>query len=88
MQIRTIADLAALVRSRRTEMEMSQADLAAAAGVSRKWIVDLEAGKASVELGLAFRVLDSLGVALALDEASPEPGAADLDALLDQYRRG
>jgi len=88
MQIRTIADLAAAVRTRRQDLRWTQATLAARAGVSRKWLVDLEAGKASIEIGLLLRVLDALDLALQTTEAAPQDAGRDLDRLLDAYRRG
>jgi HTH-type transcriptional regulator/antitoxin HipB len=92
MTVRSIRDLAGAVRGRRIDLGMSQADLAAHAGVSRKWIYEFEAGKATAELGLLLRVLDALGLALELapdDDASAsgKVAAADLDALLDEHRR-
>lgn len=92
MTVRSIRDLAAAVRGRRIDLGMSQADLAAHAGVSRKWIYEFEAGKSTAELGLLLRVLDALGLALELapdDDARASGGgeAADLDALLDEHRR-
>jgi HTH-type transcriptional regulator/antitoxin HipB len=92
MTVRSIRDLAGAVRGRRIDLGMSQADLAAHAGVSRKWIYEFEAGKATAELGLLLRVLDALGLALELapdDDASASGKvvAADLDALLDEHRR-
>lgn len=60
-----------------------------AAGVSRRWIVDLEAGKPRAELGLVLRVLSALGIPLTADapEAptrsdSVSTHAFDLDAHL------
>jgi putative transcriptional regulator len=42
--------------------EMTQAELAEKAGVSRQTIVAIEAGKYSPSLELAFRIADSFGV--------------------------
>ena len=67
MQVATAADLGQLVKAARIRRGMSQADLAAAAGVSRRWMVDLEAGKPRAELDLALRVLAALGVVLRAD---------------------
>ncbi len=91
MAIRSTRDLAAVVRGRRIDLGLSQADVASRAGVSRKWVYEFEAGKATAEFGLILRVLDALGLALdlaATDGASPLPkdSAVDLDALLDEYR--
>ncbi|HVC82913.1 MAG TPA: helix-turn-helix domain-containing protein [Chloroflexota bacterium] len=91
MRVRSIRDMAAAVRGRRTDLTLSQAELARRAGVSRKWISEFEAGKSTAEFGLVIRVLEELG--LVLDLISGEDAAAtlpatvvDLDALLDQYR--
>lgn len=88
MRLRTINDIAAAVRGRRVARGQSQAELAVLAGVSRKWLVDLEAGKSSVEMGLILRVFDALDLALAADDAIEDPSATMLDDLLLEYRRG
>lgn len=90
MQVATAADVGRLVRATRTRRAMSQADLAAAAGVSRRWLVDLEAGKPRAQLDLALTVLRVLGVGLHADtpEASlisPDAGATHTDVDLDEH---
>jgi HTH-type transcriptional regulator / antitoxin HipB len=89
MRVRSIRDLAAVVRGRRRDLRLSQAELAARAGVSRKWIYQFEAGKPTAELRLILRVLDALG--LDLDVTYDETAAAgkttrDLDALIEEHR--
>lgn len=89
MKIRSIRDLSAVVRGRRRDLGLSQAELAARAGVSRKWIYQFEAGKPTAELRLILRVLDALG--LVLDVTYDEQTAAgqptrDLDALIEAHR--
>jgi HTH-type transcriptional regulator / antitoxin HipB len=90
MRVRTIRDMAATVRGRRTDLKLSQAELAQRAGVSRKWISEFEAGKATAEFGLVLRVLEELGMVLwVADEEAAPPRVVprvDLDALLDEYR--
>ena len=64
MQVKTMGDVGALVRSARTARGLTQADLAAQLRVSRDWVVRLEKGHPRLE---AQRVLDALrvvGVAL------------------------
>ena len=73
MEVRTMGDLGALVRSARTARGMTQADLAAQLRMSRDWVVRLEKGHPRLE---AQRVLDALrilGVNLdaTLGESSP-----------------
>jgi HTH-type transcriptional regulator/antitoxin HipB len=69
MQIKTTSDIGALVRDRRAEARWSQEELAKRAGVSRLWIVQLEKGKPTAQVGLVLRVLKELGIAL--DAAPP-----------------
>jgi putative transcriptional regulator len=44
------------VREQRSERGMSQADLAAALGVSRQTVISIESGRYSPSLPLAFRI--------------------------------
>ena len=72
---------------------MTQAAVAEAAGVSRAWLTELEAGKPTVELGRVLAVLDALDIVMDLRTGEPQvgqPGAnpIDLDSVLDQYERG
>ena len=92
MRVRTMADLAAAIRGRRQERGMSQVDLAEAAGVSRRWLIDLESGKTRVDTALVLRVLDVLGLDLwAGDTPAPVDAGADtvdLGSVLEDYYRG
>jgi len=64
MQIKTTSDVGALIRDRRKRLGLSQQELAKRAGVSRLWIVQLEKGKPTSQIGLALRTLRELGFAL------------------------
>lgn len=91
MRVRSIRDFAAAVRGARKDLRMSQAELAAHAGVSRKWIYEFEAGKPNAELGLILRVMEALGLELelSLGERARTAGrgdAIDLDALINEHR--
>jgi HTH-type transcriptional regulator / antitoxin HipB len=89
MKVRSIRDLAAVVRGRRRDLGLSQAELAARAGVSRKWIYQFEAGKPTAELGLILRVLDALGLVLDVtydEQAAAGRPARDLDKLIEEHR--
>ncbi len=52
----------ALVRERRESMKMRQDDLALATGVGRRFILELEAGKPSCQLGRALVVAAAVGL--------------------------
>jgi len=91
MRVRAIRDLAAAVRGRRKDLHMSQEELAAHAGVSRKWVYEFEAGKPNAEVGLILRVLEALGLelGLGLDEHARTAGrgdTVDLDVLINEHR--
>jgi len=81
MRIRNALDLGHYVRDRRKAAGLSQAALATKSGVSRRWLSDLEAGKATVEVGLVFHVIAALDLFVDV-QAEPDTDF-DLDAYLD-----
>jgi y4mF family transcriptional regulator len=84
--IHSIRDLAAVLRGRRKDLGLSQAELANRAGVSRKWIYEFENGKPTAEFGLLLRVLDVLDLQITVASA-PDLGAREfLDSLIDEHR--
>ncbi len=70
-----VRTLGAIVRQRRKALGWSQDKLAAAAGVSRPWLSAFEGGKASVETGLVFAVLDALGMHVNVTSSSASQAA-------------
>lgn len=60
-EIFTAAGLGAKIRARRETLGYTQQALADAIGASRKFVVELEAGKDNASLGLALRALEALG---------------------------
>lgn len=56
------------MRARRKDLGLTQHDLSAIAGVSQKFLSDLELGKATVRLDAVDRVLAALGLRLELTE--------------------
>ena len=55
------------LRAARKKLGLTQSDLALAAGVGVRFIVDLEGGKPSVRLEQVLRVIDALGATLVLN---------------------
>ena len=51
-----------LIRSRRKAMKMRQDELALATGVGRRFLIDLEAGKPSCQLGRSLLVAEAVGL--------------------------
>lgn len=50
------------VKNRRADLGMTQDDLALASGVGRRFIIELERGKPTCQLGPALMVLATLGL--------------------------
>lgn len=97
MQVRTPRELGAVIREQRKRRGLDQASLARSVGVSRQWIVGIEAGKARAELTLVLRTLDALGLRLDVSDGeaqAPVPVAQDqmndvidINAIVDAARR-
>ncbi len=75
----------ALIRGRRKALKMRQDQLALATGVGRRFLIDLEAGKPSCQLGRSLLVAEALGLRPADTPASssasptaPPPELPDL----------
>jgi HTH-type transcriptional regulator / antitoxin HipB len=73
--IHSAQTLGAALRAARKRLGLTQSDLALAAGVGLRFIVDLEGGKATVRLEQVLRVIDALGGALVLTgmDAAAQP---------------
>ena len=89
MQIVDTTDPGRRIRARRRELGRSQAEIARRAGCSRQWMVGLEAGKETAEVGRVSRVLDALGLRAALEvrPVDTETGRR-LDAIIGERPRG
>jgi transcriptional regulator with XRE-family HTH domain len=76
----TASAFGSLIRGRRKELKIRQAQLALATGVGRRFLIELEAGKPSCQLGrsllvaqaLGFKPADILGSQTPADYAGPE----------------
>ncbi len=63
-KIESPAELGALVRRRRKDAGVRQADAAALAGVGTRFLSELERGKETAEVGKVLQVLSRLGLEL------------------------
>ena len=82
--LQTSRDLGVAIRRARLDRGLSQAELAARAGVGRPWLSEAENGKRTAEIGRILLVLSALDLAVTL-VATPAPGdvgIVDIDALL------
>lgn len=64
MQISTSDALGSLIKSERKRQKVTQAELAALAGVGIRFLRELENGKETCQVGLALNVVETLGIAL------------------------
>lgn len=64
--IQSIEELGALIRRERKHQGLRQPDLAAAAGTSIRFIVEIEGGKSTAQIGKVLDVLRQLGLKLEL----------------------
>jgi DNA-binding XRE family transcriptional regulator len=77
--IRSVEDLALVIRAVRKSARLRQDDLAAVVGVSRQFAVDVERGKTTVQFGRVLRLIEELGIGLHVD--IPEEASRALEAL-------
>jgi transcriptional regulator with XRE-family HTH domain len=80
-----------LIRSRRKSLKMRQDQLALATGVGRRFLIELEAGKSSCQLGRSLLVAMALGLslpeltsALPVAQAAPDGDDLELPELTDE----
>lgn len=66
----TAAEIGEIVRTTRKSSGLRQDELAGAAGVGLRFIVDLEAGKPTAQIGKTLQVLAALGCSL---DITPPP---------------
>ena len=67
IHIDTTQTLGVALRAARKRLGLTQSDLALAAGVGLRFIVDMEAGKPTLRLEQVLRVIDALGGSVMLD---------------------
>ena len=66
--MKTVREIGEFVAATRKSQGATQLDLAQMAGVGRRFVVELEAGKDSLHVGKVLRVLETLGADLSLEE--------------------
>lgn len=63
-QIKTMEDIAKIVKDERKRQKITQEDLAGIAGVSHRFIINIEKGKTSSPISRVLGVLECLGIKL------------------------
>jgi y4mF family transcriptional regulator len=96
MKVGSPIEIGQLIRSRREARGLTQAALAKQLGASRKWVMEMEGGKTTAEIGRILQALAVLGVALSVEDAAPIDRKVDFSAneipdvgdVLASYHRG
>ncbi|MBQ9035312.1 MAG: helix-turn-helix transcriptional regulator [Alphaproteobacteria bacterium] len=68
MKIKTTKDIAILIKTERKKQNLTQTELAGLCNVGLRFIVDVEAGKETCQIGKVLKVLDVLGINLEIKE--------------------
>jgi len=71
----TPAQIGAVIRSTRKALGVTQRDLALTSGTGLRFIIELEKGKETCELGKALRVLHTLGIEMTLSPPTSKQAA-------------
>ncbi len=64
MNIKTTEQMGTVIRSRRKDLSLTQKELAMTCGTGLRFIIDLEKGKATCQIGKTLDVLQALGLAV------------------------
>lgn len=68
----TATEIGALIRETRKRLGVTQKDLALTAGTGLRFVIDLEKGKETCELGKSLRILQTLGISVTLTPPAGE----------------
>ena len=75
MKTQSPEQLGAAIRARRRQLKVTQKDLAMTCGTGLRFIIDLERGKPTCQIGKILQVLQALGLKLRI--ASPGSDASE-----------
>ncbi len=68
----TATEIGALIRETRKRLGVTQKGLALTAGTGLRFVIDLEKGKETCELGKSLRILQTLGITMTLTPPAGE----------------
>lgn len=86
MRLKTARELGMRLKEARLEQRITQKELADRIGTSRRWVVQLEKGKSTLQVGLVLRAITALGLECNVRDrasADSEPASSDLADILD-----
>jgi HTH-type transcriptional regulator / antitoxin HipB len=82
MHVRTASAIGAAIRSRRRELKLDQEHLARKIGATRQWLIAIEKGKDTAEIGMVLRALSALGLDLDVQPTNTRTGVTlDIEPL-------
>lgn len=88
--MRSQRELASMIEQRRREYDLTQAELAQRVGVSRQWIIAVEAAEGNPSFTNLVALLDALDLRLEISELTPTDKPVtvhpDLDELINRHR--
>ncbi len=73
--IQSSIDIGHIIRKTRKQLNITQSDLALAAGTGLRFIIELEKGKSTCQIGKVLQVLQVLGIQCYLSRAGSENDA-------------
>ena len=74
MKTQTPKQLGAAIRARRTQLKVTQKDLAMTSGTGLRFISDLEKGKPTCHIGKVLLVVQALGLELRITNPAADAG--------------
>lgn len=74
MNTRTPEQLGAAIRARRRQLKVTQKDLAMTCGTGLRFIIDLEKGKPTCQIGKVLQVFQALGLELRITNPTADAG--------------
>lgn len=89
MLVQNTRDIGRLIRKRRQELGLTQAQLATMYGTTQKWISYVENGKDTVPVGQVLRLLKTMGLILdvnTLGEENHLPADSKLSRVIERHK--
>jgi HTH-type transcriptional regulator / antitoxin HipB len=74
MNTQTPEQLGAAIRARRRQLKVTQKDLAMTCGTGLRFIIDLEKGKPTCQIGKVLQVFQALGLELLITNPAADHG--------------
>ena len=77
MSTKSPEQLGAAIRTRRRQLKVTQKDLAMTCGTGLRFIIDLEKGKSTCQIGKILQVLQALGLELQITIPDVDTGQGE-----------